>query len=82
MSCLVACSFTHLFICLLSFWVASDRGNDFVNNRVELGYVAGERECGAERQPPVETAIWQHQVVEAIKSPLSGAFCLITQAEK
>ena len=33
-ACLIAYSFLHLLICLLLFWVASERGNDFVKKGV------------------------------------------------
>ena len=49
-ACLVAYSFLHLLICLLSFWNASERGSDFVKVSIELGYMlkhgAGQRARG------------------------------------
>ena len=46
--CLIAYFFLHLLICLLSFWVASERGNDFCDKKNDLGYVAREAARGRE----------------------------------
>ena len=63
----VAYSLLQLLVCLLSFLVASERGSDFVNESVFLGYVE-RAQRGAEREAALR--------VRFGNSPGSGSWML------
>ena len=58
-ACLVACSFLHLFVCLLSFQIASVTCGDFMKGCVILGYWL-DRGAGLRERDRSQSAIWQH----------------------